>query len=164
MVRARPHPPTQLSVTANAAERAALAERFDIRAIESLSADIAFDTDGDDIHATGRLTADMIQTCAVSGDDFPTRIDEPLDLRFVPAGSIETSDEEIELALGDADEIEFDGDSFDLGEALAQSLGLAIDPYAEGPNADAARKEAGIIDDSAPRGQLADALAKLTRR
>ena len=84
--------------------------------------------------------------------------------RFVPEG--EPSDEpdiEIELDADELDEIEFSGESFDLGEAVAQSLGLAIDPYAEGPNADAARKEAGITGDDAPSGLLAEALAALKK-
>lgn len=162
-VRARPHPPEQLSIAANGAECAALAARFGVVAVESLTAEVSFAADGDAVLAKGQLTADLVQTCAVSGEDFPARIAEPLDLRFVPAGTLETDGEEIELASDGPDEIEFAGDSFDLGEAVAQGLGLAIDPYAEGPNADAVRREAGIIDESAPRGPLAEALAKLAK-
>jgi hypothetical protein len=36
----------------------------------------------------------------------------------------------------DLDEIPFAGTTFDLGEAVAQSLALAIDPFATGPEAD----------------------------
>ena len=50
---------------------------------------------------------------------------------------------------GDLDEIPFEGHVFDLGEAVAQSLALAIDPYAVGPNAEQARKDAGIGDEAA---------------
>lgn len=163
LVRTRPRPPERLSIAAEAPERAALAERFGVVAIAALEAEVAFKPDGPAIAATGRLTADLVQNCAVSGDDFPTRIEERLDLRFVPAGTIAVTDEEIELASDGPDEIEYEGESFDLGEAVAQSLGLAIDPYAEGPNADEVRRAAGIIDESAPRGPLAEALAKLTK-
>ncbi len=38
---------------------------------------------------------------------------------------------------------------FDLGEAVAQSLALAIDPYAVGPSAEQARKDAGLGDEAA---------------
>ena len=38
---------------------------------------------------------------------------------------------------------------FDLGEAVAQDLALAIDPYAVGPGAERARKEAGLLDEAA---------------
>ena len=84
----------------------------------------------------------------------------------MPEGSIHPSlqeDEEIEIELEaeDLDEIEYAGEKFDLGEAIAQSLALAIDPYAEGPNAEEARKKAGIELDDAPRGPLAEALKGL---
>ena len=75
------------------------------------------------------------------------RIDEPLALRFVPARPVEV--EELELEADALDEIEFEGHSFDLGEAVAQSLALAIDPYAIGPEADRVRKEAGLLDEAA---------------
>ena len=80
-------------------------------------------------------------------------VDVPLALRFVPAApprAVE-NEEEIELSADECDEIEYEGDSFDLGEALAQTLGLAIDPYATGPGAEAARQAAGIVPDDAPR-------------
>ena len=84
---------------------------------------------------------------AVSGEDLPVRIDEPLALRFVPAA--EPEEEELELAESDLDEIPFEGHVFDLGEAVAQSLALAIDPYATGPEAERVRKEAGLSDEAA---------------
>ena len=48
---------------------------------------------------------------------------------------------------------------------MAQTLALAIDPYREGPDADEARKKAGIVsdEDHAPSGPLAEALAGLKK-
>ena len=66
----------------------------------------------------------------------------------MPLGSIAHSDDEIELDDAACDEIEYEGTAFDLGEAVAQTLALAIDPFAEGPNAEAARKAAGLSDES----------------
>ncbi len=162
-IKVRPQPPEKLTVAADEAERRALAVRFAIPEVRSLAAELAFGSDGAVVTAKGRLCADIIQSCAVSGDDFPVRISEPLDLRFVPEGSIDVVEDEIELDPDAPDEIEFDGETFDVGEAIAQSLGLSIDPFAEGPNADAVRRAAGITDDSAPSGPLAEALAKLLK-
>ena len=39
----------------------------------------------------------------------------------------------------ECDEIGYSGTIFDIGEAVAQSLALAIDPFATGPQAEAAR-------------------------
>ena len=94
-------------------------------------------------------------------------VTEPLALRFVPAESMPdyAPDEEVELDTEDLDEIPYEGDVFDLGEAIAQTLALAIDPYREGPGADEARRKAGIAsdEDQAPSGPLAEALAALRK-
>lgn len=160
-VRTRPHPPERVSIEADEAERSALAARFGVVAITALNAELAFELDGDAIAARGTLTADVVQMCAVSDEEFPVRIEEPLALRFVREAASVAPDEEAELPGDEPDEIEFSGDSFDVGEAVAQSLGLAIDPYAEGPNADAARREAGIVAEGESEGPLADLLRGL---
>jgi uncharacterized metal-binding protein YceD (DUF177 family) len=140
-----------LTLTATAEEAVALARRFDLVAVHSLRADVTLSAEGPSFRATGRLKADIVQSCAISGEDLPVTIDEPLDLRFVPASTQAATpeDEEIEITEEDCDEIEFSGERFDLGEALAQSLGLAIDPFAEGPEADRVRREVGLSDEAA---------------
>ncbi|MBU7579803.1 MAG: DUF177 domain-containing protein [Porphyrobacter sp.] len=164
MVKTRPLPAGPVVIEATEAERTALAARFGLGAVEALRADIALEQRPRAIRATGRLVAAIQQPCAISGEDFPVTIDEAVDLRFVeqhqrPA----TDDEEIELEADDCDEIEFSGDMFDLGEAVAQTLGLAIDPYAEGPGADAARLAAGIVQEGEQLGPLADLLSGLKK-
>ena len=66
-------------------------------------------------------------------------------------------------AVAGGREIAFEGDDIDLGEAVAETLGLAIDPYARGPDAEAARRAAGLSDEDAPTGPFA-ALAALKSR
>ncbi len=164
MVKVRPLPGESLVIEATEAERAALAVRFGLGAVHALRAEVALEQKPRAIRATGRLRADIMQPCAISGEDFPVRIDEPVDLRFVEENQRPATDaEEIELLADDCDEIEFAGEMFDLGEAVAQTLGLAIDPYAEGPNADAARKAAGIVAEGEQLGPLADMLAGLKK-
>ena len=70
-----------------------------------------------------------------------------------------TPDEEIELTADDCDEIEYDGSAFDLGEAVSQTLALAIDLFAEGPNADAFRAAHGL-EGEAPTGPFAALAAR----
>lgn len=160
-VKARSLPEAPLAVEADDGERAALAARFGVRDIQALSASIGLSADGADVLAEGTLSARVIQTCAVSGEAFAVTIKEPLSLRFVPAvARAHEPEDEFELSIDELDHVEFENGAFDIGEAVAQSLGLAIDPYAEGPQADAARKAAGITDENAPRGALADALSQ----
>ena len=139
-------------LTATEAECAALAERFLIPAVKRLEAVLDVIAEGEIVHARGRMTADIVQTCAVSGDDLPTRIDEKITLRFVRPRTYQP-DEEIELAEDELDEIEYEGTGFDLGEAVAQSLALAIDPFAVGPEAERVRAE--VLDAQEPSGPFA---------
>ncbi|OBV11245.1 YceD family protein [Erythrobacter dokdonensis] len=166
MIKTRPLPGAPVVIEADEVERAALAERFGLGAVRSLRAEVSLEAKPRAIRATGSLRADIMQPCAVSGEDFPVTIEEPIDLRFVEedARSLpEDEDAEIELEADDCDEIGYAGDMFDLGEAVAQTLGLAIDPYAEGPNADAARKAAGIVREGEQEGPLAAMLAALKK-
>lgn len=128
---------------ADAAERAALAARFALVRIDTLAADIELHRKDRSVEARGRLRAEIVQPCAVSAEDLAVAIDEELFFRFVPQRE-HAPDEEVELEADDCDEIEYAGTHVDVGEAVAQSLALAIDPFLTGPAADAARKAAGI--------------------
>ncbi|MFM5917698.1 MAG: YceD family protein [Novosphingobium sp.] len=160
MIDLRHLPDGLLDITANAEECAALAKRFDLVAVRQLTARIALKPDGQTVRASGVLDADVVQSCAVSAEDLEVGIHEPVELHFVPpAGDLP---EELELDAEMLDQIEMEGGRFDLGEALAQTLGLAIDPYLEGPNAEEARREAGLLDpsDTSPFAALKDMFKK----
>ncbi len=129
----------QVTLEANEAERAALAERFGLVRIDRLEAEITLSRNDRTVDATGTMRADFVQSCAVSAEDLPVSVNEDVSFRFVPETTGHTPDEEIEIDAEDCDEIEYSGTQFDLGEAVAQSLGLAIDPYATGPGAEEAR-------------------------
>ncbi|MWV29089.1 YceD family protein [Aurantiacibacter rhizosphaerae] len=152
-----------VTVEADAQERSALAQRFGLVSIARLSATLMLEAEEEEVSAKGTMTAEFVQSCAVSGDDLPMGIEDEITLRFVPAATLEASeeDEEIELAEDELDEIGYEGTSFDLGEAVAQSLALAIDPYAEGPEAEEARRRHGLVEEGETDGPLADALRGL---
>lgn len=147
---ARQLPAATVRIEADPIERAALAARFGVVSVDRLSVQIVLTPDGSAVLAHGTLEAAIVQSCAVSGEDLPATIAEPIALRFIPAGAASNSEEEVEIDPGALDEIEMEpGGRFDLGEAVAQSLGLAIDPFAVGPSAEEARREAGLLDQAA---------------
>lgn len=145
-----------LVLDADPAERAALARRFGLIRIERLRAELTLDRVGEAITANGTFSTAIVQSCAVSAEDLAVAIDEPLTMRFVPARRDHPPDEEVEIDAADCDEIEYDGVTLDLGEAVAQSLALAIDPFATGPAADAVREAVGLAapEDSGPFAAL----------
>lgn len=167
LVKPRALPAGEMSVEASDTERSALARRFSVTAIHRLTATVEFGEKDEAVLANGTLSARIEQPCAVTREDITYDISESFALRFVPAGTMADyeEDEEFELTEEDLDEIEYEGETFDLGEAIAQELGLAIDPYREGPGAEERRAEAGIESDEerAPSGPLAEALSALKK-
>lgn len=138
----------EIVLVANADERAALTERFDLVRIDELEATLTLVRQDDAVNATGSFKARYVQTCSVSAEDLPVSVAEPLALRFVPSAVDPAEEVELEIDSRDPDEIEFSGTIIDLGEAVAQSLALAIDPFATGPQAAAARKRLRAESDS----------------
>lgn len=119
--------PYDIDIEAKPAERAALARRFDLIELEQLTATLSAAKDAGGVRVTGRVAARGFQPCALSGAPVAFGIDEAVDLRFAAVGRV--PGEEVELSDADLDTIEIDGDTIDLGEAAAQSFGLALDPY-----------------------------------
>lgn len=150
-------PVAPLEIEASEAERAALAKRFGLPAIHSLTAAVTLVKRGEAVDATGRLAASFEQRCALTDEPFAASLDEAVAIRFVPELVVPGEEEEIEFASDTPDEIEFDGAAIDLGEAVAQSFGLALDPYATGPGAEEARR---MLEESGESGPFA-ALAAL---
>jgi uncharacterized metal-binding protein YceD (DUF177 family) len=138
----------EIEVIAKPEERARLAERFDLVRIDELKATLLLGRDGDTVQATGSFESRWVQTCALSAEDLPVAASEPLALRFVPAKPDQPAEEDLEIDSDDPDEIEYHGTQIDLGEAVAQSLALAIDPFATGPAAAEARERLRAESDS----------------
>ena len=136
--------PRSVTIEATEAERAALATRFGLLSIESLSASAELTRESDVVSAKGTLTASVVQPCVASGDPVPAALAEDFVLRFVPAGA-DPEAEEIELDQSALDEIDYEGGAVDLGEAAAQTLALALDPFPRAPGADEKLREAGVI-------------------
>lgn len=153
-----------VEITANAAERVKLAARFGIVSVESLSATFAIRREAAGIVAQGRVTASVVQACSVTDDPLPVQVDEPVALRFVD--SLGGGTDEVELSDDALDTVEIEGGAIDLGEAAAETLALALDPFPRGPNAAAALKAAGVISEEEfrPANAFADLQARLEGR
>jgi uncharacterized metal-binding protein YceD (DUF177 family) len=145
-------------VTANPAECAALATRFNLPAIAALSCrfDLRRDRAGA-IVATGDLAASLTQTCVISLDPFETTLRDRFQVRFVPAG-----DESDDPDPDTIDDVPFTAGGIDLGEAAAEQLALSLDPYPRQPGVtlDAATP---TLPDDAPADAPENPFASLAR-
>lgn len=133
-----------VSIEADDTERAALAARFGLIALDALSAEAALRREGDLLFAEGRVKASVIQACVASGAPVPAKVDEAFSLRFVPEAE---AGEEIELDAEDFDTIDYAGGAVDLGEAVAETLALSLDPFPRSPDADAILRAAGVLSE-----------------
>jgi uncharacterized metal-binding protein YceD (DUF177 family) len=149
-------------ILANEAERAALAKRFGLVSLDRLEADVALIPDGNRYIAEGRLLGEASQACVASGVAVPSRIDENFRIRFAAEASYD-EEAEIELDADECDTLFHDGRTIDLGEAVAQSFALLLDPFPRSPNADAVLKAAGVKEEgeAGPFGALAALKDKL---
>ncbi|HYZ61803.1 MAG TPA: YceD family protein [Acetobacteraceae bacterium] len=82
------------------------------------------------IAAEGRLEAEVVQVCVLTLDEFAQPVHETFQVEFVPAGS-ESEDDDPESP----DQIPYEAGVVDLGEAAAEQLALALDPYPKKPGA-----------------------------
>ena len=153
-----------LDLAATPAECAALAARFDLRAVERLEARFTVRRDAAGIVVRGRVRAAVVQACSVTDEPLPAVVDEAVALRFV-AGQAGEPDE-IELDADALDIVSFDGVAIDLGEASAETMMLALDPFPRGPGAAAALRAAGVLseEEAKPAGALAGLKAALEQR
>ena len=154
----------EVRIVADAAERAALARRFDLLSVERLEAVITIRREAAGIAARGTVSAAVVQPCSVTGDPVPSAIEEPVALLFVDAGH--GVEEEVELDADALDTIEIEGGGIDLGEAAAETMALALDPFPRSPAAAAALKDAGVVseEEAGPFGALAGLKDKLAKK
>ena len=154
----------RLDIVADDAERAAVADRLGLLNLERFEAHAVLSRDGQKVRANGRLKAALDQSCVATGEAVPARVDEPFELMFVPEPRSRSADDEIELGEGDLDTIFHDGSAIDLGEAIADTLALSLDPYPRSAGADAALKEAGVLteEEASPFAALAALKSKMS--
>lgn len=148
------------TIEANEAERAALAQRFGLVAIDRLTGTFVLRREASGIAVTGQVAATATQACSITGEPLPATVDEQARLRFVDDLG---EGEEVELDDTEIDILPLEGAAIDLGEVAAETLALSLDPFPRGPNAEAALKEAGVLSEgeAGPFGALAALKDKL---
>ncbi len=141
------------TVDASPAECVALARRLDVPAVHAVQC--RFRLCGAD--ASGRVTADGLlqasldQVCVATLDEFTAAVAERFTVRFVPADQMpdqrlpDEVDGEVALDPDEDDDLPYVNGTIDLGEAAAEQLALALDPYPRKPGA-ALPPEIGSVD------------------
>jgi len=144
--------PRSVGIEADPAECEALAARFGLIAIDSLAAEARLRRHGDSVAAEGVLRASVTQSCIATAEPVEAAVEEAFRVEFRPHPEAR-ADDEVELGEEELDTIFYEGGAVDLGEAVAQTLALALDPYPRSPAAEAALREAGVRDEEEARAE-----------
>lgn len=155
--------PRPMEIAAGEGERAALARRFGLLDLARLEAALTLSRRGEEIAAHGNVAATVTQACVATAEPVAAEVAAPFDILFRPHPEAKSADEEVELSESEMDVVFHDGAAIDLGEAVAETLALALDPYPRAPDADAALKAAGVKSEAeaGPFGALAGLRDKL---
>jgi uncharacterized metal-binding protein YceD (DUF177 family) len=135
---------TQYQFLLDAPARGALADFLDLQAIDrfEISATLRRWRGVKGLAIEGRISADVVQSCVVSLDPVPAKIDEPFTRRFLTADvlarEVETEEILVDPEADDPPEA-WDGGDIDLGAIAAEHLALALDPYPRKPGVDLAK-------------------------
>lgn len=130
----------KIDLTPTSDELAAIAKRLGLVTLDSLSGNISIRPEmGREISAEGKITAELVQNCVVSGDPVPQTITFDLVRRYSEDAS-EFDD------LGDDDDVigdqmdegpdPIEDGVLDVGEAAVEELALQIPAYPRAPGAE----------------------------
>jgi len=131
----------EIEVLANAEQRAAIAERLEISAVDHLEAKLGITRFRGGMRVLGEVKARTVQPCVITFVPVLQDIQEPIDRIFLPASEgpkTSTSHPEVFVDLeGDIPD-HFEGNEVDLSELIIETVALALDPYprAEGASLD----------------------------
>jgi uncharacterized metal-binding protein YceD (DUF177 family) len=138
-------------IAATETECAALARRFDLVALDRLSAAVELVRHGSAMFLLrGAFDAEFVQSCVVTLDPVRGAVSEHFTLLLGP------TEAEPEAAGTVGDEVAFEplvGDVVDIGEAVAQELALALPPFPRSPDAEG-EVAPPVSDDAGPFAAL----------
>lgn len=134
------------NLSATESERKALAERFELQGLDRLTAQLHLaPLAGQGVKVTGSMQADIRQRCVVTLEPLSGRIEQKIDVCFLPA-ALQEQQEDGSMDAGEGDIEFFTGGKIDLGELLAQHLGIAIDPHPRKEGAHFGAVEFGVAE------------------
>ena len=121
------------SIAAQPAERAALALRFSLLSLDRLESELRLvRLPGGLVRLSATLSAELAQECVLTLEPVATTIEESFSLLY---GRVEAA-RDIVLD-GEAETVEpLIGSRIDIGEAVAQQLSLALEPFPHAPGAE----------------------------
>jgi uncharacterized metal-binding protein YceD (DUF177 family) len=127
------------TVTAKPQEYETIAAYLELAAVKALTGEFALTRwRGKGVRLTGKLIADVVQTCVVTLEPLEAHVEAEFERRFLPHDKIEQETEddgEIFVDPTAEDPPEPLTHEIDLGEILIEELALNLDPFPRKPGA-----------------------------
>ncbi|MFC5390221.1 DUF177 domain-containing protein [Brevundimonas bullata] len=109
---------------------------LDLQALDMFEVDINLVPTVSGWRLDGRVIADAVQTCGLTLEPLPVRIDRKFSVQMVEATEHEADENaEIDLELDDDSADQIEGGSLDLGQYAVEQLALSLDPFPRKPGA-----------------------------
>lgn len=128
-----------VAIDATAGERAALAARFGLIALDRLAAELHLTATKDatiTVRVAGTFVAEATQACVITLEPVKARIASEFALTYGGTAAPFPEEGAIELTLDNEDPPEpIVNGVIDLGEAVAEQLALELDPFPRAPGA-----------------------------
>ncbi|MFQ5765944.1 MAG: YceD family protein [Rhodospirillales bacterium] len=141
---------TSMTIEADAGERARLAERFGLVALDSFSATLRLTPEkgGHMVRLEGTLTADVIQSCVVTLEPLKASLETAVERLYDTAAEAPLSaGAAFDFDAQDPPEAAPDG-RIDIGEAAAEELALALNPFPRKPDITFSGYASGRVSDT----------------
>ena len=129
----------EVAIDASAEDRAILAETLAIRSVDSVRARLTVTRwRKDGLAVRGTVRADIVQTCVVTLDPVPERVEEEIECFFLPgytqgSGAVDSPSgplpADLEAAREDPDIDDLVDGRIDLGALVAEHVALGLEPY-----------------------------------
>lgn len=149
--------PVDLEIEADEVARAALARRFGLDDIEELGARVVVQREGRGMRVSGHFHGKPVQRCVTTDRPVASSVAEDFTVVFLPeiAQAVNAGGEQAVDVDTEEDFEPLISDCVDIGEVVAQSFSLALDPYPRSPEA-GAMGEGDDYDENPSRNEEPD--------
>lgn len=152
-------------IEASEAERQALAERYKILSVDRLTATVRMKVlpGGAMVRVKASFQALVHQACVISLDPVAEELAEEFELTYGPEEDEDSEEIVVDLEMLDPPE-PIIGNAIDIGEAVAEHVALALEPFPRAPGAEFETIVVEEPEEQAPKTSPFAALAALKKK
>lgn len=116
--------------------RKAIARALDLQALDTFTAELTVEPTTTGWTLSGRVRADVVQTCGLTLEPLPATVDERFSVGLVEGPAPEPEEDvEIDVQMVDDSPDYIEDGRIDLGQYAVEQLSLALDPFPRKPGA-----------------------------